>query len=39
MKGFGFRASGLITNANYYAKKTTLLLFVNHHVVESGAIK
>ncbi|KAJ6134007.1 hypothetical protein N7523_000329 [Penicillium sp. IBT 18751x] len=35
----GFRASGLVTNANYHVKKTVILLFINHRAVESTAIK
>ncbi|KAJ5674571.1 uncharacterized protein N7477_004505 [Penicillium maclennaniae] len=35
----GFRASGLVTNANYHVKKTVVLLFINHRAVESTAIK
>ncbi|KGO35882.1 DNA mismatch repair protein, C-terminal [Penicillium expansum] len=36
---FGFRASGLATNANYHVKKTVILLFINHRAVESTAVK
>ncbi|KAL0944653.1 DNA mismatch repair protein [Colletotrichum truncatum] len=36
---WGFKASGLATNANYHIKKTTLLLFINHRSVDSGNIK
>ncbi|PHH68851.1 hypothetical protein CDD82_230 [Ophiocordyceps australis] len=36
---WGFKARGLVTNANYHVKKTTLLLFINHRSVESSAIK
>jgi len=36
---YGFKASGLATNANYSIKKTTLLLFINHRCVESSNIK
>lgn len=36
---WGFKASGRMTNANYHAKKTTVLLFINHRSVESTAIK
>jgi DNA mismatch repair protein MLH1 len=32
---WGFKASGLATNANYSMKKTTILLFINHRCVES----
>ncbi|KAL3464238.1 DNA mismatch repair protein Mlh1 [Aspergillus heterothallicus] len=35
----GFLSSGLATNANYYVKRTTILLFINHRSVESTAIK
>ncbi|KAL4821326.1 hypothetical protein BDW67DRAFT_47675 [Aspergillus spinulosporus] len=35
----GFTSSGLITNANYHVKRTTILLFINHRSVESTAIK
>ncbi|KAK6531207.1 DNA mismatch repair protein [Arthrobotrys megalospora] len=35
----GFKANGLITNANYSIKKTTMLLFINHRCVESTAIR
>jgi DNA mismatch repair protein MLH1 len=35
----GFRSSGLVTNANYHVKRTTILLFINHRSVESSAIK
>ncbi|KAM7189696.1 DNA mismatch repair protein Mlh1 [Naviculisporaceae sp. PSN 640] len=36
---WGFMADGLVTNANYSAKKTTLLLFINHRCVESSNIR
>ena len=36
---WGFKASAWISNANYHAKKTTILLFINHRSVESSAIK
>lgn len=36
---WGFKASGLVTNANYHIKKTTLILFINHRCVESTNIK
>lgn len=36
---WGFKASGMTSNANYHVKKTTLLLFINHRSVESSAIK
>ncbi|KAF3901513.1 hypothetical protein ABW20_dc0108581 [Dactylellina cionopaga] len=35
----GFKAKGLISNANYSIKKTTMLLFINHRCVESTAIR
>ncbi|KAJ3493484.1 hypothetical protein NLG97_g4702 [Lecanicillium saksenae] len=36
---WGFKASALMTNANYHIKKTTLVLFINHRAVESSNIK
>ena len=36
---WGFKATGLVTNANYHIKKTTLVLFINHRAVESTNIK
>ncbi|PHH87255.1 hypothetical protein CDD83_9121 [Cordyceps sp. RAO-2017] len=36
---WGFRAHGLVTNANYHVKKTAFLLFINHRAVESTDIK
>ncbi|PSN62205.1 DNA mismatch repair protein mutL [Corynespora cassiicola Philippines] len=36
---WGFKCSGWISNANYSAKRTTLLLFINHRAVESSMIK
>jgi DNA mismatch repair protein MLH1 len=36
---YGFRAEGLASNANYNAKRTALLLFINHRSVESTAVK
>ncbi|GJN66815.1 DNA mismatch repair protein Mlh1 [Purpureocillium lilacinum] len=36
---WGYTAHGIVTNANYHIKKTTLLLFINHRAVESGNIK
>ncbi|ORY16746.1 histidine kinase-like ATPase [Clohesyomyces aquaticus] len=36
---WGFKCEGWISNANYHAKRTTLLLFINHRAVESVAIK
>ncbi|KAL4956049.1 putative DNA mismatch repair protein Mlh1 [Aspergillus filifer] len=35
----GFTSSGLVTNANYHVKRTTVLLFINHRSVESTPIK
>lgn len=35
----GFRASGWASNANYHAKRTTVLLFINHRSVESSAVR
>ncbi|EEH10117.1 DNA binding protein [Histoplasma capsulatum G186AR] len=35
----GFRASGWASNANYHAKRTTILLFINHRSVESSAVR
>jgi DNA mismatch repair protein MLH1 len=36
---WGFKASGYVTNANYSAKRTMLLLFINQRSVESSAVK
>lgn len=36
---WGFQCEGWISNANYNAKRTTLLLFINHRAVESSVIK
>ncbi|KAI7200904.1 DNA mismatch repair protein MutL [Hortaea werneckii] len=36
---YGFECDGLVSNANYSGKRTTLLLFINHRSVESSAIK
>ena len=36
---WGFKASGYVTNANYNAKRTMLLLFINQRSVESSAVK
>ena len=36
---YGFKADGLVSNANHSSKKTTLLLFINHRSVDSSAIK
>ncbi|KAL0633304.1 DNA mismatch repair protein Mlh1 [Maublancomyces gigas] len=38
-KSLGFTAKGMLSNANYHVKKTTLLLFINHRSVESSSIK
>lgn len=34
-----FKAEGCVTNANYNAKKFTLLLFINNRLVDSGALR
>ncbi|KAF2273543.1 DNA mismatch repair protein mutL [Westerdykella ornata] len=36
---WGFKCEAWISSANYSAKRTTLLLFINHRAVESAAIK
>lgn len=36
---YGFKSEGLVSSANHSAKRTTLLLFINHRSVESSAIK
>ncbi|KAF2129357.1 DNA mismatch repair protein MutL [Dothidotthia symphoricarpi CBS 119687] len=36
---WGFKCEGWISNANYSAKRTSLLLFINHRSVESAVIK
>jgi DNA mismatch repair protein MLH1 len=36
---WGFMSDGLISSANYSAKKSTFLLFINHRSVESTAIR
>ncbi|KAM3508602.1 hypothetical protein MY10362_001061 [Beauveria mimosiformis] len=36
---WGYKASALVTNANYHIKKTALVLFINHRAVESTNIK
>jgi DNA mismatch repair protein MLH1 len=36
---YGFKADGLVSNANYTSKRSTLLLFINHRSVDSSAIK
>ncbi|KAK2790423.1 DNA mismatch repair protein [Onygenales sp. PD_12] len=35
----GFKAAGYASNANYHAKRTTILLFINHRSVESSAVR
>lgn len=37
--GYGYRARGWTTNANYHVKRTTILLFINHRSVESPNIR
>ncbi|KAJ8402823.1 hypothetical protein AAFF_G00364950 [Aldrovandia affinis] len=34
-----FKLKGFISNANYSVKKCIILLFINHRLVESGALK
>jgi DNA mismatch repair protein MLH1 len=36
---WGFKCDGWVSNANYSAKRTHMLLFINHRSVESPAIK
>ncbi|KAK0627226.1 hypothetical protein B0T14DRAFT_512172 [Immersiella caudata] len=36
---WGFKATGLATNANYSMKRTTILLFINHRSVESTNVR
>ena len=36
---YGFKMDGLVSNANHSAKRTTLLLFINHRSVDSTTIK
>ena len=36
---YGFKTDGLVSNANYSGKRTTLLLFINHRSVDSSNIK
>ncbi|KAJ4322721.1 DNA mismatch repair protein Mlh1 [Neodidymelliopsis sp. IMI 364377] len=36
---WGFKCEGWVSNANYSAKRTSLLLFINHRAVESAVIK
>ncbi|CAZ81045.1 unnamed protein product [Tuber melanosporum] len=35
----GFKAKGMLSNANYHVKKTTLLLFINNRSVDSSSIR
>lgn len=34
-KNLGFQAKGMVSNANYHVKKTTLLLFINGFTLRS----
>jgi DNA mismatch repair protein MLH1 len=36
---YGFKANGWISNANYSVKKTSFILFINHRLVDSSAVK
>lgn len=36
---WGFKCDGWVSNANYSAKRATMLLFINHRSVESAMIK
>ncbi|KAH7398300.1 histidine kinase-like ATPase [Pyrenochaeta sp. MPI-SDFR-AT-0127] len=36
---WGFKCSGWVSSANYSAKRTNMLLFINHRSVESAVIK
>jgi DNA mismatch repair protein MLH1 len=36
---WGFKCEGWISNANYSAKRTNMLLFINHRSVDSAVIK
>ena len=36
---YSFKMDGLVSNANHSAKRTTLLLFINHRSVDSTTIK
>lgn len=38
-KNFGFKSSGLLTNANFSGKSFRFLLFINNRLVESTAAK
>jgi DNA mismatch repair ATPase MutL len=38
-KSLKFKTNGYMTNANYNVKKMNLLLFINHRLVESTALK
>lgn len=35
----GLSIEGYVTNANYNMKKSTFILFINHRLVDSNAIK
>jgi DNA mismatch repair protein MLH1 len=36
---YQFKVSGHVTNVNYSVKKLVFLLFINHRLVESAALK
>ncbi|KAI9736421.1 MAG: DNA mismatch repair protein [Claussenomyces sp. TS43310] len=36
---YGFKATGYASNANYHVKRTIVLLFINHRLVESTNIR
>jgi len=38
-KNWGFKCEGWVSSANYSAKRTGMLLFINHRSVESAVIK
>ena len=38
-KSLKFKTNGYMTNANYNVKKMNFLLFINHRLVESTALK
>lgn len=38
-ENYGYRARGWTTTANFHVKKTTLLLFINHRLVDSTIIR